>query len=201
MKSLQRVQKIMSVLKVLAKVVFVFSIVGASLSLLMTLIIVSLGSESQIVEEVIKQYEASGILPQGTDIKEFYQLMMATMMSSTLLCISEAIIYYFVKDMYNYAVEIGTPFDKTLVMKMRKVGKLRIIVSIITLIICAIIISIMSKSSDQISLSNSSSIVIGILYLIIACFLDYGSDINHLPNNDEVVNENNADNSQNNENN
>ncbi len=81
MKSLQRVQKIMSVLKVLAKVVFVFSIVGASLSLLMTLIIVSLGSESQIVEEVIKQYEASGILPQGTDIKEFYQLMMATMMS------------------------------------------------------------------------------------------------------------------------
>ncbi len=103
--------------------------------------------------------------------------------------------------MYNYAVEIGTPFDKTLVMKMRKVGKLRIIVSIITLIICAIIISIMSKSSDQISLSNSSSIVIGILYLIIACFLDYGSDINHLPNNDEVVNENNADNSQNNENN
>ena len=41
----------------------------------------------------------------------------------------------------------------------------------------------------------------GILYLIIACFLDYGADINHLPNNEEVISENNADNSQDNENN
>lgn len=200
MKSLQRVQKIMSVLKVLAKVIFIFSIIGAVLSLLMTLIIASLGSESEVIEEVIKQYVDNGLLPQGTNSKEVYQLMMATMMSSTLLCISEAIIYYFVKGMYNYAVEIGTPFDKTLVMKMRKIGKLRIIISIVTLIVCAIIISITVNGSNDISLSNSSSIIMGILYLIIACFLDYGSDINHLPN-EEVVNENNDEHSQNEENN
>ena len=200
MKSLQRVQKIMSVLKVLAKVIFIFSIIGAVLSLLMTLIIASLGSESEVIEEVIKQYVDNGLLPQGTNSKEVYQLMMATMMSSTLLCISEAIIYYFVKGMCNYAVEIGTPFDKTLVMKMRKIGKLRIIISIVTLIVCAIIISITVNGSNDISLSNSSSIIMGILYLIIACFLDYGSDINHLPN-EEVVNENNDEHSQNEENN
>lgn len=201
MKSLQRVQKIMSVLKVLAKVIFIFSIIGAVLSLLMTLIIASLGSESEVIEEVIKQYVDNGLLPQGTNSKEVYQLMMATMMSSTLFCISEAIIYYFVKGMYNYAVEIGTPFDKTLVMKMRKIGKLRIIISIVTLIVCAIIISITVNGSNDISLSNSTSIIMGILYLIIACFLDYGSDINHLPNNEEVVNENNDEHSQNEENN
>lgn len=200
MKSLQRVQKIMSVLKVLAKVLFIFSIIGAALSLIMTLMIASLGSESDVINEVIKQYVDNGLLPQGTDSKVMYQTMIATMMSSTLLCISEAIIYYFVKGMYSYAVEIGTPFDKTLVMKMRKLGKLRIIVSIVTLIICAIIISITVGDSNNISLSNSSSIIIGILYLIIACFLDYGSDINHLPN-EEVVNEENNDNQQNEENN
>lgn len=200
MKSLQRVQKIMSVLKVLAKVLFIFSIIGAALSLLMTLMIASLGSESDVIQEVIKQYVDNGLLPQGTDSKEIYQTMIATMMSSTLLCISEAIIYYFVKGMYSYAVEIGTPFDKTLVRKMRKLGKLRIIVSIVTLIICAIIISITVGDSNNISLSNSSSIIIGILYLIIACFLDYGSDINHLPN-EEVVNEENNDKQQNEENN
>lgn len=200
MKSLQRVQKIMSVLKVLAKVLFIFSIIGAVLSLIMTLMIASLGSESDVINEVIKQYVDNGLLPQGTDSKVMYQTMIATMMSSTLLCISEAIIYYFVKGMYSYAVEIGTPFDKTLVMKMRKLGKLRIIVSIVTLIICAIIISITVGDSNNISLSNSSSIIIGILYLIIACFLDYGSDINHLPN-EEVVNEENNDNQQNEENN
>lgn len=200
MKSLQRVQKIMSVLKVLAKVIFIFSIVGAALSLLMTLTIASLGSESEVIEEVIKQYVENGLLPQETNSKEVYQAMLAIMMSSTLLCISEAIIYYFVKGMYSYAVEIGTPFDKTLVMKMRKIGKLRIIVSIVTLIICAIIISITVNNSNDISLSNSSSIIMGVLYLIVACFLDYGSDINHLPN-EEVVNENNNEHSQNEENN
>lgn len=201
MKSLQRVQKIMSVLKVLSAVVFVFSIIGASICLITTLIIASLGSESTVVKEVVNQYIESGLLPQGISSKEVYNLLLATMMSSTLLCISEAIIYYFVKGMYNYAVEIGTPFDKTLVMKIRRIGKLRIFVSLATLIICAIIISIMSKNTSQITLSNSSSIIMGILYLIIACFLDYGSDINHLPNNDTTNGSNNDDNFHNEENN
>ena len=184
MKSLQRVQKIMSVLKVLSAVVFVFSIIGASICLITTLIIASSGSESTVVKEVVNQYIESGLLPQGISSKEVYNLLLATMMSSTLLCISEAIIYYFVKG-----------------MKIRRIGKLRIFVSLATLIICALIISIMSKNTSQITLSNSSSIIMGILYLIIACFLDYGSDINHLPNNDTANGSNNDDNFHNEENN
>lgn len=198
MKSLLRVEKIMNVLKVITTVLFVLSIIGASLFLLMTLIIGGSGSDSTVFEEVVKQYIANGILPKDTSTKEAYQLCLATCMSVTLLCISEAVIYYFVKRMYSYVVEIGTPFDKVFVKKMRNVGTIRIVVSIFTLIICSVIVSIMTSNSNSISISNSSSIAMGILYLIVACFFDYGADINHLP--DDTNNEENKQNEEQNNN-
>lgn len=164
MKSLERVQKICKVLKVLAKIVFVCSIVATCVFGLLSILFIIFGNNLDVID-----YFASIDLPYE------FNYVLCLFVGLTIESAFSIALYHYVVKFYNFELELGNPFDKPLIKEMRKLGILHIVLPIVSSIITAIFSGIFGYSNF--TSSTFSGVTIGIVYLLLSCVIEYGSEL------------------------
>lgn len=163
MKSLNRVQTICKVLKILAMIVFVCSIVSVILCTIFAIVFGIVGNNLELIN-----YLAS------IDITYDFNRVLCILICSIVQSAFYIAIYAYVVRFYKQELAVGNPFDKSLIKPMRKVGIIRIVLPLI----CALILAII-KGCFRVSLSfnNLTDLTMGIVFLIVSCIMEYGSEM------------------------
>lgn len=163
MKSLDRVQTIAKVLKILSMIVFVCSIVILSILSILLIVFCFVGNNVEFVN-----FFARMGLPYE------FNTVLCALICLILQFIGSIIIYSKVVRFYKLELELGNPFDKPLIKEMRKVGVWRIVLPIVLSVIIATITACFGLS---LNMSALSGVTMGIVYLIVSCILEYGSEM------------------------
>ena len=171
MKSLQRVQKAANVLRILAKIGYIFAIVGTVSCVLGAIFCGIFGSNARVQEWLVKEGE--------TFVTREY---VCHCICGAIGCAAGIAVAYFTLRFYDQELAAGTPFAKTLVKGIRKLGLLHILLPLAASIVVAIVSSAMHTKVD---FNASGSITAGIAYLLLSLPMDYGADLSALVPNAE----------------
>ncbi len=181
MKSLKIIQVLCKIGQILSKIAFILCIVGASLSLLG---ILSLACG-------IETIEINGVTI-GSMIQNDSGMSMGTMYTTLAVGIvmmaGEIAIAKFAELYFKHELIAGTPLTLEGAKEMRRLGILKIAISLGTVILAAIVQAILKatlKDVAEIDLDYSGAIVMGVMYLILSLVLQYASE--ELKNKEEKI--------------
>lgn len=166
MKSLQRVQKAAQILRILAKIGYIFAIVGTVCSVLGAIFCGVFGSNARVQEWLAKEGE--------TFVTREY---VCHCICGAIGCAAGIAVAYFTLQFYDHELAAGTPFAKPLVKEIRKLGLLHILLPLAASIVVAVVSAAMHTEVD---FNASGSITAGIAYLLLSLPMDYGADLSAL---------------------
>ena len=172
--TLKTIQVISKIAKIISKIVFVFCIVGASICLC------GIATAAIGTEDILKigNVTIKGIFDNNSTISmnDFY----AGMVISCIMCIIGAILCKFYELYFKHELADGTPFTIKGAMELRRLGILNIALPLGGVILVSIIHGIMSHIMGDIkalSLDASSSVYIGIMFIVMSLIFKYGAEI------------------------
>ncbi len=163
MKSLERVQKISKVLYVLSYIVFVCSIVGLISGFIGSICVGIWGNSPEVIEYLESINESTTIIRK----------VLCICICVTIECAFMIALYYYVKRFYKNELKTGTPYNQSVVKEMRFIGILHLILPLLSTIIVS---TIMFCFNVDLSMSNLSSIMLGIVYIILSYVIECGID-------------------------
>lgn len=163
MKSLDRVQTIAKVLKILSMIVFVASIVITSILSILLIVFCFVGNNVEF-----SNFFAQINLPYD------FNTVLCTLICLIIQSIGSIIIYSKVVKFYKLEITLGNPFDKPLIKVMRNVGVWRIILPIVVSTITSIIYACFGVA---VNVSSLAGVTMGIVYLVVSCIMEYGSEL------------------------
>jgi len=189
MKTLNVIQKIMKVGKILSKIAFIFSVIGFGVCLL-GVIAIACGSDSVI--------KIGGVTLHGiiSDSGNYSPETIAAMLSSWLVfCAGEAVIAKFAEIYFANELKAQTPFTDSGARELMRLGIIAIAVSLGCSVIGSIVyefVAIGSETANDLSnnflLSSDSDIAFGIMFIIMSLFCRYGAEVRE--NSSDKVTEN-----------
>lgn len=165
MKSLEVIQKIVKVLRILAKIAYIFCIIGAVASAIGTASLFAIDENSEIWK---KSLEA--IQPDTIDLAA----VRCTCLTGVFVCAAGAVLSWFSKRLFEDELAAGTPFDRHICKDVLKVGIIYLAVSVVSGIILAIIYACFNLDADG---SGFSGFTTGIVYIICWLLCRYGADV------------------------
>lgn len=172
MKSLQIIQKLSNLGKVLSKIVFIFCMVGVGLSIAgiasLALDIGRFNFGGISVRNIIKN-EA------GVSIGTLY----ATMGMGVILCSGEAVLAKFAEHYFRGEIQDGTPFNFKRAKELQLLGILTICIPIGINLVAVVVYEIISYIYGNVAsldLSNIGSIYLGIMFIILSLVFKYGAE-------------------------
>lgn len=96
-----------------------------------------------------------------------------------IICIGEAIAAKYIENYFKLELNDGTPFVASSAQYLRKVGTIKIVVSVACTIVSMIVYKIMANAfggAQNINIDNSLSIGLGIVLVIASIILEYGAE-------------------------
>ena len=174
MKSLQTIQKLSKLAKVLCKIVFICSIVGASCCAL-GIITLALIPGDLVVGDVTfhAMVEKSAEMSIGT--------CYGSMAVAIILCAGEAVISKIAENYFKNELIAGTPFTFDGAKELIRLGIINICVSVGSAIIASIVYEVFKllfTGVEKLDLSNATSIGLGITFIIVGVIFRYGAELN-----------------------
>lgn len=172
MKSLKIIQILCKIGQILSKIAFILCIVGASLSLV-GILSLACGIETIVINGVTigSMIENDSGMSMGT--------MYTTLTVAIIFMAGEIAIAKFSELYFKHELIAGTPLTLEGAKEMRRLGILKIAISLGTVIVAAIVQAILKatlKDVVEVDLDNSSAIVMGVMYLILSLVLQYASE-------------------------
>lgn len=173
MKTLNTIQTLSKIGKVLSKIVFILSIIGAAVCCIG---IVCYALLHNVIK--IDGRELSTILAMRADISvaSGYVIMAA----GILLCAAEAVVARFAEIYFKNELAAGTPFTFEGAQEMLRLGIITIAVPLGTVIVCSIAVGIATQFAsgfDKIDFSNATSVALGVMFIILSVIFKYGAEI------------------------
>lgn len=172
MKSLQTLQRLSNLGKILSKIVFVFCMVGAGLSIAgivcLALDIGAFKADYISAGSIIKNNA-------GVSIGTLY----ATMVMSVILCSGEAVLAKFAEHYFRGEIQDGTPFNFERAKELQLLGILTICIPIGTNLVAAVVYEVISYIYGNVAsldLGNIGSISLGIMFIIMSLVFRYGAE-------------------------
>lgn len=169
MKSLQTVQKTFHVFQILAKIAFVFSIVGASICAVGALCAVTWytgGQAFDLFGEPITFFVG----------EEGMKEMMAVLLPDLVNLTTEAILLSFAVQYFKIEQAEGTPFTENGANLIRKLGIRCIYMPIVAVVIASVITVCLGAERDG-DISNLPSLVTGIVLILASLIFQYGAEL------------------------
>ena len=173
-KTLNTIQTLSKIGKILSKIVFIFCIVGMSLCLV-SVITMALGFEGAFK---LGGVTINSIIGEAANVSA--DTIYATMVLGLVSCIWEAVIAKYSEDYFANELKAGTPFTFNGAKEMLRLGIITISVSIGGEIASSIILSIMKKRMEvnpEFELDSIGSVTIGIMFIVISLIFKYGAEI------------------------
>lgn len=165
MKSLEVIQKIVKVLRILAKIAYIFCIIGAVASAIGTASLFAIDENSEIWKKALE-----AIQPDTIDLAA----VRCTCLTGVFVCAAGAVLSWFSKRLFEDDLAAGTPFDRNICKDVLKVGIIYLAVSVVSGIIIAIIYACFNLDADG---SGFSGFTTGIVYIICWLLCRYGADV------------------------
>lgn len=175
MKSLQTIQKTFRVFQILAKIAFIFSVVGASLCAVGALCAMTWYNGGQVFSLFGQPIP---VFAEGADLWQAYAVLLSDMVYLT----TDAILLGFAGQYFKTEQAEGTPFTESGANRIRKLGIRCIWMPIVAVVIASVITVCLGveKSGD---VSNLSSVATGIVLILASLIFRYGAELearNHL---------------------
>ena len=128
MKSLEVIQKIVKVLRILAKIAYIFCIIGAVASAIGAASLFAIDENSEIWKKALE-----AIQPDTIDLAA----VRCTCLTGVIVCAAGAVLSWFSKRLFEDELAAGTPFDRHICKDVLKVGIIYLAVSVVSGIIMA----------------------------------------------------------------
>ena len=174
MKTLQIIQTLFNVGRILCKIFFILCLIGG---IGCALGIVSLA----LIPEGIKIGDTTirGLIEQSADVS--LGTCYAAMATGIVLCAGEAVLCRIAEDCFAYEVEVKTPFAFEVARKLMRLGICTICIPIGTGIVAAIVHGIFAAAMENVAAQDlsafgSGSVGLGIMFLITGLLCRYGAE-------------------------
>lgn len=174
-KSLQTIQTLNKIGKVLSKIVFICCLVGAIGCIIGIASVGLLG-----VDEVLKIDGVSihGLIEKKAEMS--IATLYVTMFVGMAMCIAEVVVSRTAHRYFSNEVEEGTPFTFAGADELLHLGIIVITVPLGTTIACAIgvgIVSALIEGVDKVELGNGVSLTLGIMFIVMSVIFRYGAEL------------------------
>lgn len=169
MKSLQTVQKAFRVFQILAKIAFVFSIVGASICAVGALCAMAWYTGGQVFSLF---GEPVTVFASGEGLNQ----TLAVLLSDLILLVTEAILLAFAGRYLKTEQAEGTPFTENGANLIRKLGIRCIWMPIVAVVIASVITVCLGVEGSG-DISNLPSVATGIVLILASLIFRYGAEL------------------------
>ena len=173
MKTLNNIQKLSKIGKVLSRLVFVFCIIGFC-GCIVGILSMALGAPTLKIGGVtlksILSIEAE--VTTGTAY--------AAMAAGMILCAGEAVLAKFAEHYFKHELADGTPFDLGGAKELMRLGILAICIPIGTQMIAEIVYAVMEQAMQGVApfqLDYSGSVALGVMFIVMSLGCRYGADL------------------------
>ena len=169
MKTLQTIQKTFRVFQILAKIAFVFSVIGASFCAVGALCAVVWYTGGQVFTLF---GEPVTVFASGEGVNQ----ALAVLLSDLILLVTEAFLLGFAGGYFKTEQAEGTPFTENGANLMKKLGIRCIWMPIVAMVIASVITVCLGaeRSGD---VSNLPSVVTGIVLILASLIFRYGAEL------------------------
>ena len=123
MKSLEVIQKIVKVLRILAKIAYIFCIIGAVASAIGAASLFAIDENSEIWKKALE-----AVKPDTIDLAA----VRCTCLTGVFVCAAGAVLSWFSKRLFEDELAAGTPFDRHICKDVLKVGIIYLAVSVVS---------------------------------------------------------------------
>ncbi len=164
MKSLEIIQKIAKIFKILATIAFVCCIIGTVCCALGAGITLAIGENSELWQQIMDQSENSFDL----------NLARCSCLSGTFSCGIGIAVSWFAKKFFEDELVAGTPFDRYVCTKMRNLGIIYVASYFVSVIIAAIVYACFGLEYDG---SDYGGLSTGLFLLGAWLLCRYGADV------------------------
>ena len=171
--SLQTIQTLSKIAKVLCKIVFICCIVGA-VGCLVGIWSLALGITGAMklggvtIHSILSQ---SAGMTLGT--------MYASMTAGCILCAGEAILSKIAGDYFRRVLAVGTPFTTQGADELKRLGIWTIVLPLVTMIVASVackILTIFLPGIAELRLDDYSSVALGVGFLVVSVLCRYGAE-------------------------
>lgn len=169
MKSLKTIQKTFRVFQILAKIAFVFSIVGASICVVAALCAMAWYNGGQVFSLFGQPIAA---FAEGTNLRQTYAVLFADVVYLT----TDAILLAFAGQYFKTEQAEDTPFTENGANSIKKLGIRCIWMPIVAIVIASVITTCLGAESVE-DVSNLSSVATGLVLILASLIFRYGAEL------------------------
>ena len=169
MKTLQTIQKTFRVFQILAKIAFVFSIVGASVCALGAACAMTWSGGGHVFSLFGQPIPA---FAEGVDLQRAYAVLLSDMVYLT----TDAILLGFAGQYFKVEQAESTPFTESGANRIRKLGIRCIWMPIVAVVIASVITVCLGVERGG-DVSNLPSVVTGIVLILASLIFRYGAEL------------------------
>ena len=172
-KTLNNIQKLSKIGKVLSRIVFIFCIIGFC-GCVIGILSMALGAPTLKIGGVTLESILS--IEAGVTAGTAYAAMAAGM----ILCAGEAVLSKFAEHYFKRELVDGTPFDFGGAKELMRLGILAICIPIGTQIIAEIVYAVMEQTLRGVAplqLDHSGSVALGVMFIVMSLGCRYGAEL------------------------
>lgn len=174
MNTLKTIQVLAKIGRILSRIVFVCSIVGAIICAVGVVSLAVTGSESFKVGGVTIHSMVENAVGLDTPA------LIAAMAAGMVLCIGEIVLSRFAVDYFSNELADGTPFTLRGAKELMRLGILTIAIPLGTAVVCAIGIAVADNfypSIEKLIPGDDSSVGLGIMMIVLSLVCRYGAEL------------------------
>ena len=173
MKTLNIIQRLSMIGKILSKIMFIFCIIGFC-GCIVGILSMSLGAPTLKIGGVTLE----SILNTEADVT--VGTVYAAMAAGMILCAGEAVLSKFAEHYFKRELADGTPFDLGGAKELMRLGILAICIPIGTQIIAEIVYAVMEQTLHgvaRLQFDHSSSVTLGVMFIVLSLICRYGTEL------------------------
>ncbi|MBQ7714987.1 MAG: hypothetical protein IJT70_03850 [Clostridia bacterium] len=173
MKTLNTIQKLSKLGKILSKIIFVFCLVGGILCVVGIIGLALIPDGIKLGGVTIR-----GLIEKNADIS--VGTCYAAMAVGIVFCAGEAVLCKFAERYFKNELKAGTPFTFDGAKELMRLGILTICIPVGTTIIAEIVYQIMKHSFSDVvgfDLGGSISVGLGIMFIVTSLICRHGAEI------------------------
>ena len=185
MKTLNTIQKLSKIGRILSKIIFIFCLVGGILCAVGILCLALIPDGFKIGEVTIR-----GLIESKADVSLGTCYTAAAM--GLVFCAGEAVLAKIAERYFRNEIGAGTPFTEKGAYEMKRLGICTICIPIGTAIIAGIVYGILKltlKDVADLKFADYASIGLGIMFIVMSLICRYGAYVENEKRTEEVLGE------------
>lgn len=172
MKSLQTIQTLSKIGKIISKIVYICCMVGF-IACAVGIVAISIGGNTLISDNAtLNDVLNSEAVSMGTAL--------ATLIAGLLLCAGEYVVARMAYRYFDNELNAGTPFTFDGAKELMRLGIFAIGINIVSAFLAQVaqsIISMVMENVEALTLEGGDSIAIGVMMIVMSLFCRYGAEL------------------------